>query len=204
MTVVDGGGVARGGGLCARTGRPGRGVGCGSDMRRGGSWRGRRAFSLMEVTVAVAIVGGLLAAVLNTIGASATGATVMSDRARGQALALELLSEILPLPYQDPQAGAGTLGPGPGESTGTRTLFNDVDDYHGWSASPPQYRDGTVMSGFSGWTRGVQVQWVQVTSPDTVSASDTGVKRITITVKRGAREVTSVVALRTLAFDTMQ
>ena len=39
-----------------------------------------------------------------------------------------------------------------GEATTSRASCNDVDDYNGWTETPPQNQDGTSMSNLSGWS----------------------------------------------------
>ncbi|HRQ71974.1 MAG TPA: prepilin-type N-terminal cleavage/methylation domain-containing protein [Phycisphaerales bacterium] len=160
----------------------------------------QRGFSLVEVVVAILVLSALLAASLNTVAASASMQRHAADRARARVLALDLLNEARRHPYDDPIAGSGT-GPGPGEINGTRSLFNDVDDFNGWSASPPQRTDGSVIPGFEGWTRACTVEYVSLANPATTVLTDSGVKRITVTVFRGKQPMATAVGLRTRALD---
>jgi len=168
--------------------------------------RGRRghrpAFSLVEVVLSVLLLGGVMAAVLNTVGATATIRRLDMDRVRGQALAMDLVDEIVAKPYDDPDGAGTTLGP---DSTETaRSLFDDVDDYAGWSASPPQLADGSAIPGLSGWTREAAVVWVSDSNLAAASLSETGVKRIRVVVRHGERIVATVEALRTSAMDSLR
>lgn len=159
-----------------------------------------RGFSLVEVVVAILVLSALLAASLNTVAASASMQRHAADRARARVLALDLLNEARRHPYDDPIAGSG-IGPGPGEINGTRSLFNDVDDFNGWSASPPQRTDGSVIPGFDGWTRTCTVEYVSLADPNTAVVNDSGVKRITVTVHRGKQPMATATGLRTRALD---
>ena len=159
-----------------------------------------RAFSLVEVTVSIAIVGVMLVASLHTVGMAKRTQRIMGDQGRGQLLAQQLMSEILTQLYADAVTGFGSFGLEEGEAaTGDRSLFDDVDDYDGWSASPPQHQDGTEISELRGWTRSVSVTWVNSLNLSQICGNDTGVKRITVTVRRGDQVVASLVALRTAA-----
>lgn len=165
----------------------------------------RHAFSLVEVIISVLIVGGVMAAVLNTIGATATIRRMDADRVRGEALAQDMLDEILSQNYEDDGEAAGSFGLTGGESaTGDRSTFDDVDDYDGWSMSPPERADGTQIAGFTGWKREASVVWVDPSDPDTSSGSDTRLKRITVRVYRGSRQVASATTLRSAALDELQ
>ena len=42
----------------------------------------------------------------------------------------------------------------------------DVDDYDGWSASPPEDKNGNPLVGFDDWGRSVSVEWVNPDNPD--------------------------------------
>ncbi|MCH8030680.1 MAG: LamG domain-containing protein [Bacteroidetes bacterium] len=85
-----------------------------------------------------------------------------------------------------------------GEDTGDRSRFDDIDDYHGWSASPPQEKDGTTMSHLTGWEREVVVLYVQDDDPAKDVAKDEGAKLITVTVKHDDVLVAELEALRTI------
>jgi hypothetical protein len=76
-------------------------------------------------------------AALNSLGVATRSAESIGNRAVALGLADDLMSEILQLPYSDPDS-TPTMGAETGETTGTRYAFDDVDDYHGWSEQPPQ------------------------------------------------------------------
>lgn len=157
----------------------------------------RRAFTLIEAVIAIAIVGIMLAAALNTVGASRTSQSLTALRRQGHGLAEQLLSEILQQPYQDPVEAASILGPAASETaTGNRTLFNDVDDYDGWKASPPQYRDGSVTAFSSDWQRKVKVCWVNPANLSQKVHADAGVKRIVVEVTFNKKPVATLTAYR--------
>ncbi|OYW18935.1 MAG: hypothetical protein B7Z55_09750 [Planctomycetales bacterium 12-60-4] len=84
----------------------------------------------------------------------------------------------------------------PAVATGPRTLYDDVDDYHGWSRSPPQSRNGTPMSDLTGWQRSVAVEFVNPSNPGSVALLDQGIKRVTVTVRRNGVTLATSVALR--------
>lgn len=166
------------------------------------SLRTRRALTLVESVVAMAIVGVMLVAALNTVGASQVAQKKLGDRARATLLAQDLMSEILQQAYEDPDGAAGSFGLGSDEvGAGNRALWEDVDDYNGWSAAPPQCKDGTVIPGFDGWRRIVEVKWVRTADHTIVDNTDTGVKRITVTVLYQDAPLAKLVALRTNALQ---
>ena len=166
---------------------------------------GGRGFSLIEVVISVLVLGGVMAAVLNTVGATATIRRLDTDRVRGHALAMDLLDEIVARDYAEPGGAGGALGPEAGETgTGDRSAFDDVDDYDGWVGSPPSMPNGTVLPGLSGWSRSVKVVWASASDASIDAGSDTGLKRITVIVRSGDRIVESVSTVRAAAMDGMR
>jgi hypothetical protein len=152
----------------------------------------RRGFMLAEVSVAAVLVAFMLIATMEAL----RGAIVVNVRAGKNAqannLANALLAEILAQKYVDPGASP-VFGPEAGESTGTRSAFEDVDDYNGWNESPPQSKSGAPLSYLGNWRRSVIVAYVDPANTNTVLQTDQGAKRITVTVQfRGTTLATSV------------
>lgn len=165
------------------------------------SRRTGRGFTLVEAAIATALVGGLLAAALHVVGVLGATRRWQSDRVLAHHLALSLLHEIVAQPYGEDADGAG-LGPGSVEAAaGTRLLFDDVDDYDGLSESPPATKAGVALGGYSGWTRSADVHFVRSNNPSQINGSETGLKRITVVVSRGGRELARLTALRAEALD---
>ncbi len=80
-----------------------------------------------------------------------------------------------------------------------KTNYNDVDDFHGWTESPPQDRAGAVIPDLAGWQRTVTVEWVNPNDLAQTSAFDTGAKRVTIAVRYNGKPIASQVSIRTRA-----
>ena len=156
----------------------------------------RPAFSLAEMIVCIALVGMMLVAALNTLGVARQGKRTIGDRSRGLLLAQQLMSEILAKPYDDPDGDEGGMGARGQENTGDRSRFDDVDDFDGWSASPPEDAEGTPEKDLVGWTREVTVARVSTANTTQSTGSESGVKRIVVTVKRGDQVVATLTALR--------
>lgn len=152
-------------------------------------------FSLIEATISTVVVGVMMAAALTAVGRTGLSRRMMIDQQIGDGLAQDLMAEILTASYMEPGLTSSTIGPGATELTGDRSLFDDVDDYDGWSASPPQWPDGTVISDRQRWRRSVEVVFARLDSPATTSSSDQGLKRITVTVEKDDRLVSSLVAI---------
>ena len=163
--------------------------------RRLGRVHNRRGFSLVEVAISIVIISVMYAAVLSTVAAARVTQVATTDQVRGHELAHELLAEIALLPYVDPQ-DASEFGPGSVEGAVGRVQFDDVDDYHKYTESPPKFADGTAMSGLAGWSRAVTVERVHASNLAATN-TETGAKLITVQVLRGSKTVAIASVLRT-------
>ena len=148
----------------------------------------RNGITLAEVVVSTLLVGFVLVAAMKTVGSVQISNNSAVDVQIGPALAHDLISEV-------PEEPDGPIGTETGESTLTRTDFDDVDDFDGWNASSPEKPDGAPLGYGAGWQRQVAVMFVQ---PDTLagSGSGTGLKLITVTVTPPAGPATMIQALR--------
>ena len=158
-----------------------------------------RAFTLIEAVISVVLVSVLLVSAMNTLGTSKTIQLIMSDHGRGQQLAYDLMSEILEQEYEEP-IDLPSFGVEGSESGPSRSAFDDVDDYHGWTAAPPQLKNGSPIIGYNGWTRSVAVQWIDPNDLQKPASSPKGIKRITVTAARGAGPAATLIAFRTAAW----
>ena len=65
-----------------------------------------------------------------------------------------------------------------------RSLFDDVDDYKDWSATPPQDRNGNDLNELADYTRSVVVNYVTANDFTVITGSDEGFKQVVITITR--------------------
>jgi hypothetical protein len=169
--------------------------------------RDRRGITLVECAVSVMVISGLLVAGLSAARTQVDMQASASDEARASLLAADMMTEIQAHHTGDPNNGliggliSGLLGTDVGENPTDRRTFDDVDDYDGWTETPPREMDGTVIPGYSGWTRSVQVKPVLLSNPATTSASRTGLVRITVIVTTRTGRQFSFFSLRA---DSMQ
>jgi MSHA pilin protein MshD len=157
---------------------------------------------MVEAVISIVIVGTMLVAALNAVGATVASRQKLLWRVQGQQLARALMAEILPMPYQDPAQDPNVptvvLGCEAGETSTNRATFDDVDDFNGYQQTPPQALDGSALTGESSWSWSVTVEWVNPASPGgTAASAETNAKRITVTVIRDQAPVAALVALRT-------
>lgn len=146
--------------------------------------------------MSVLMVGLLLIGSLSLVAHKARADRISSAGQNGHALARQLMSEIIQSAYEDPNQTPG-YGVEAGEGTGNRANWDDLDDYHLLSDSPPKLKDGTAIAGYSGWSRTVDVQYANTgTLGPAGTSSDSGLKRILVRVTDPAGGLTEEVALR--------
>ena len=143
-----------------------------------------RAFTLVEVVLTILIVGVGLVASVRALPVLLQVSQATQTHMVAQQLAADMLAEIAMLPYADPDGDAG-FGREPAESAINRADFDDVDDYDGWEASPPQKKDGSTEPDCHGYTRAVIVQSTNPNDFNNIEGDNiTKPKRITITVSK--------------------
>ena len=158
----------------------------------------RKGVTLAEILISTLIVGFLMVAALNAVGGIFQARTLTSNRNNAYLLAEDLMSEIEQMPCDDPEGGTG-IGTDSGETASDRSTFDDVDDFHGWSQTPPKNRNGTTMTGTTGWTRTVTVEYVDTANPGTSTLTHFGLKRIIVTVTGPNSQSVTLTALRSNA-----
>jgi hypothetical protein len=159
--------------------------------------RGRRASSLAELVVTTVLVGVLMTAALSSTGQSLLSQRKCGDRVIGRYLSQSLLADIQAKTFKDPDAIVPLLGLDLGETLGLQSSYDDVDDYHGYSESPPKKPDGTPLSGYAGWSRTVEVESLDPVTLAVSTSADTGIKRIKVTAAYNGVTIHSIYGLRT-------
>lgn len=91
-----------------------------------------RAFSLVEALLASMILAFSAVAVSHALLAGHMQTDAAMQHSRAMDLAGAMMEEVLRLPYGDPD-GSSSMGPESGETN--RTLYDNVDDYDGFSQS---------------------------------------------------------------------
>ena len=160
-----------------------------------------RGITLVETVLSLLILGGAFVASLNTIASARGAQALVTQRQYGLTLAEDLMAEIL---AQGTYKKGLIFGPEAGETNSGRSSFDAIDDFHGWQSSPPTDPSGIEIDGAQDYTRSVKVRYVQLDNPDTVSVSDKGVLRITVTVTYRSKDVATLVAYRTDAWQAPQ
>ena len=136
--------------------------------------RRQRGFTLVEMLVAVVILGVGLAGVMLAFSTAVRGSADPVVNQQMLAIAEGLMEEIQLRPY----AAAANAAP----AGCARDTFNDVMDYNGYASSGICSIDGTVVAALAGYSVRVAV----------VAAALNGVaeaRRISVTVSRGSEQL---------------
>jgi hypothetical protein len=144
----------------------------------------RPALSLVEVVISIVLVSGVLVAALNTAGGVALARAQAADRSIGYMLGSALMSEILQGNYREPD-GTPLFGLEVNDldvTNGTRVNWDDIDDYHNLNETTIERKGGKDYADRVNWARTVRVEYVRRSDVAQTTASDEGLKRITVTV----------------------
>ena len=154
-------------------------------------------FTLAEALLAAVVLAVAVAAV--TVPFSAAARTEQADGRRTLAVSLarEMMEEILTKPFGDPQ-GSSDPGPEPGEVS--RGLFDNIDDYDGYTEAPGGIEsfDGEVIDvpEAVGLSRHVSATYVHVSGQN--PGDDPTFIRVDVEVRYRGQPV---VALSRLAYN---
>ncbi|GAB5495150.1 MAG: hypothetical protein Phyf2KO_02300 [Phycisphaerales bacterium] len=175
-------------------------------------------FAMVEIVLATAIVGGLAAAAMTLAASSAGQKTRAANLARGRMLCRALAEEIATRPVTDWSDGALDLDISDGTfalkvdagavratlGTGNRSGFTTIDEYDGYSDSPPTDESGNVIPGYTGWSRGVEIDTVRFGNPDQAEGAETGLRKITVKVQVGDELIAQTTFLRSSEWERVQ
>lgn len=137
-------------------------------------WSRARGVTLIELVLAIVVLGVGLAGVLSAFNQAVSASADPLIRKQMLAIAEEMLEEIALRPY----ASAANAAPAPC----ARNTYNDVDDYNGYSSASFCDIDGNAIPYLAGY--GVAVA-VTAATLSTVAA-----KRISVTVTHGGESLT--------------
>jgi len=157
----------------------------------------KNAFTLIEILVAVVLLGLAIAAIVgsNVAFTQATSQTVQCSTAEFLAEQIRELTALLPI--RDPVTGTAYFGPEPGE-TGI-ALYDDVDDFDGAAFNPPVDSQRKLLTDFSDYTQIVTVENVSANKFKVVVADHSSdFVRVTVKVLYKNSEITKTSWIRTL------
>ncbi len=156
----------------------------------------RPGYSLIEVSICTLLVGTVVLGALAMHGAAVQTYIATVDSIDGPLLADSLMEEIVALPYIDPDGSSAARGVNSDELSGDRSTFDDVDDYNGYTETPPRDRNNATLSGYTGVTRTVTVDHASWLTGAITNGTDTKLKLIHVQVSSDDGRVTDRYAYR--------
>jgi type II secretory pathway pseudopilin PulG len=185
-----------------------------------------RGFTLVEAAISCVLVSLVFAAGMTAAGVAARDRRTQSDTRTAQALARLLMDEIAQQRYADP--ATNTIAPAANASTTDRSNWSHIDDYNGLAESPPRDRSGYPIAGAMGWKWSASVAYSSfptfagssATAPSgglvggllgavtgtvtavlgsTSGATDTGLKKIMVTLTSPTGVSTTITSFRSSA-----
>jgi MSHA pilin protein MshD len=148
--------------------------------------RTRQGFSLIEIVVLITIVSLAVPPMATLLSQSLRDSTQANMYAKATTLAKSMMEEVLSKEFEDPQLPAGSFG----TDELSRTHFDDVDDYHGYSQSPPTDCRGNAFPVYAPFRVDVNVE--NVLGYDlggaAVANGSTSYKRVTVNISWNSGE----------------
>ena len=153
-------------------------------------------FTLIEMIIAIVIIGVGLAGVLTAFSTAVKSSADPLIHKQMLAVAEEMMEEILLKPFAVTGVAPVNAATSCGLPASVRTSFDDVSDYHNYQTAGICGIDGTAVTGLG--TYGVRVTVVPnaVVATDLVGLPIGTVKTITVVVTQGG-ETISLVGWRT-------
>lgn len=156
-------------------------------------------FTLMEVMFAVLVLSFSVAALTQAVVSAQSHTYEAMHASRAITLAEAMIDEILSKPYEDPE-GDITVGPDAGEAT--RVLFDNADDYDGYTEPAGAVMDQSLAlypELYQRFSRSVTATYVTESLPDlggdheglSVTVTVTDVRGLTWSVTRFIQEPAS-------------
>ena len=149
---------------------------------------GRRGFTLVEVAIAIVIVGVGSVALMQLVATCTTQNRAAADTTAAAMLAQHVQEMLALLPLTDPVLGPSDFGKEAGETVATS---DDVDDFDGVTFSPCVDSTRAALAGFDGYSQVVSVVPVNAKKPsgntsgtEIAKTTYTGAVRVRVSILR--------------------
>ncbi|MBN1506094.1 MAG: prepilin-type N-terminal cleavage/methylation domain-containing protein [Sedimentisphaerales bacterium] len=156
--------------------------------------RNCKGFSLIEVMIAVVLVGLSITALAVATNSFTQANGVGADLSTAEFLIEQIRELTTLLPVVDPPGMSWTTF---GPEEGSLASYDDVDDFDNATFSPPINASRGTLNDLAGFTQQVTVQNISATSFDTVATDrSTDFVRITVNIHQGGQLITSTSWIR--------
>lgn len=142
-------------------------------------------FTLIELIIFIVVVSAGLAGILSVMNTTVKSSADPMLRKQALAIAESLLEEILLKDYCDPDTVVAGSPPTCGAPTveATRNLFDNVDDYNGYSTTGGIVDlTGTAVAGLTQYNISPAVSVALVTAAESSQLNAVGAKKVTVSV----------------------
>lgn len=156
--------------------------------------KNRRGFTLIEVLVAIILVGLAIASLVAANNAFTMANGLGTDLSTAEFLIEQIRELTIMLPVVDPNTETAVFGPESGENLAN---YNDLDDFDGLTFSPPIGADRSTLSAFGAFSQIIIVENVDPSNfEQVVSDHGSDFVRVTVKVLLNSKEISSASWLR--------
>jgi prepilin-type N-terminal cleavage/methylation domain-containing protein len=150
--------------------------------------RSDKGFSLIEVMVAVVLVGLSITALVVASNSFTTANGVGADISTAEFLIEQIRELTTLLPVVDPQTTTTTFGP----EEASLASYDDIDDFDTATFSPPINANRATLNDLAGFSQQVTVQNLNSTNFDAVVADHSSpFIRITVDIRQNGQLISS-------------
>ncbi len=152
-----------------------------------------RGFSLIEVLIAIILVGLAIASLVAANGAFTKANSAGTELSTAEFLVEQVRELAVLLPVIDPNTGESTFGP----EEATLAEYDDLDDFDDAAFSPPISADREVLNDFAAFSQQITVENVSAANfEQVVSDHSSFFVRVTVKVLLNSREISSASWIR--------
>lgn len=152
--------------------------------------RRSRGFTLVEMIIAMVIIGVGLAGVLTAFQTAVRDSADPAIHKQMLAVAEEMMEEILLKPYAVSGAAPVNALVACGAAGSERDAFDDVADYDGYQTTGICDIDGGAVAGLENYNVSIAVATDAAAAADFPGLLAGAVRRVTVTVARGGEVIT--------------
>ena len=155
--------------------------------------RSPKGFSLVEVLIAVVLVGLSITALVVANNSFTQANSFGADLSTAEFLVEQIRELTTMLPVVDPETTTATFGP----EEASLAAYDDIDDFDTATFSPPISANRAVLNDLAGFSQAVTVENLSPSNFDTVVADHSSAfVRITVNVRQNGELISSTSWIR--------